>query len=206
MATNVFISFRFSDGNNYKKELDDLFDDTVAINNYSENEDRSNQTEKTIKEYLYGKLKETSVTICILTPNAINYDRNGNNQIDDWLYDELRYSLEDRENNRTNGVVALYTKEAESYLMGIFNCCRCSKNCPLTAIKNFENLVRKNMMNIKDSYKLHQCTNVYDELKDSYISLVSFDEFIKNYNYKKYIDNAVKKRENSNQFNLVKEM
>jgi len=203
MATNVFISFRFSDGISYKEKLDGLFDNTVAVNNYSENENRSNQTEETIKRYLYSKLKETSVTIVILTPNAINYERNGSNQIDDWLYDELRYSLEDREDNRTNGVIALYTKEAKPFLMTEYNCSRCLTNCLVKGVSDFENLVRKNMVNIKDSYKVHKCTNIYDDLKDSYVALVSFEEFVGN--YKKYIDNALEKRERLIEFNdLVK--
>ena len=59
-------------------------------------------SEDTIQEYLYDKLKDTSVTIVILTPDAVSYRKNWLGNYDDWLYDELRYSLEDRNNNRTN--------------------------------------------------------------------------------------------------------
>ena len=75
MARNVFISFRFSDGADYKEELSDCFDKNKDIINYSEDEDRSNMSEETIKNYLYKKLKETSVTIIILTPEAVNYKK-----------------------------------------------------------------------------------------------------------------------------------
>lgn len=67
----------------------------------------------TIKKYLYKKLKQTSVTIVLLTPNAINYKKDFWGNYDDWLYNELRYSLEDRSENTTNGVVAVYTNESE---------------------------------------------------------------------------------------------
>ena len=90
MARNVFISFRFSDGADYKEELSDCFDKNKDIINYSEDEDRSNMSEETIKNYIYKKLKETSVTIIILTPEAVNYKKDILGKYDDWLYNELR--------------------------------------------------------------------------------------------------------------------
>ena len=71
MATNVFVSFRASDGLGYKEELDKIFKEDISVRNYSENEDRSNMSESTIQSYLYAKLKETSLTIIILTPCCI---------------------------------------------------------------------------------------------------------------------------------------
>lgn len=53
MATNVFVSFRFSDGEDLKEELVDLFDSSTEVINRSEDEDRSEMTEETIKKYLY---------------------------------------------------------------------------------------------------------------------------------------------------------
>ncbi len=38
---------------------------------------------------------------------------------DDWMYDEIRYSLESREGNRTNGLVAVYTPEVADLLINI---------------------------------------------------------------------------------------
>ena len=72
------------------------------------------------EEYLYSKLRTTSVTIILITPQAVNHKKDSYGYYDDWMYDEIRYSLEDRENNRCNGLVAVYTKEAmpllEKYL------------------------------------------------------------------------------------------
>lgn len=56
MATKVFISFRFSDGKNIKDELVDLFDESTEIINRSEDTDRSQMSEETIRDYLYDKL------------------------------------------------------------------------------------------------------------------------------------------------------
>ena len=56
MAKNVFISFRFSDGNRYKEYLSGLFDKYSDTIDYSEDVDRSRMSDVTIKQYLYGKL------------------------------------------------------------------------------------------------------------------------------------------------------
>ena len=108
MARRVFISFRFSDGEKYKTKLCELFDGETKVINCSENEDRSGMSEETIQKYLYSKLKTTSVTIIIITPQAINHKKDMWGRYDDWMYDEIRYSLEDRENNRCNGIIVLF--------------------------------------------------------------------------------------------------
>lgn len=94
MATKVFISFRFDDGEDIKDELVDLFDASTEVINRSEDMDRSQMSEDTIQDYLYEKLKDTSVTIVLLTPKAVSYQKDWFGNYDDWLYDELRYSLE----------------------------------------------------------------------------------------------------------------
>lgn len=75
MSKKVFISFRFSDGNKYKDYLSTLFTQNDDVINCSEDEDRSNMSEETIKKYLYDKLRNTSITIVILTPQAINHQK-----------------------------------------------------------------------------------------------------------------------------------
>jgi hypothetical protein len=206
LARRVFISFRFSDGAEYKEELCKLFDQDDDVIDCSEDEDRSGMSEETIRRYLYDKLARTSVTIVLLTPEAIEYRRDRFDKIDDWMYDELRYSLEDRDNNVTNGVVAVYTSEAKDLLIEecTHKCDMCREESRVTGLKDVNNLARKNMLNIKESHKKHQCVGVYDRLEDSYVSLISFEDFKSDVN--KYIENAVSKRERRNEFNLVKRM
>ncbi len=205
MAKNIFISFRFSDGNCYKEELSELFADNDYIINYSENEDRSNLSDKTIQQYLYKKLKEVSIVIIILTPEAINYKKE-NEKYDDWLYDELRYALEDREDNKTKGAIAIYTEDSKDLLIkkNTHECSICNKKTEIKTILDFDNLVRKNMMNVKDIYKKNKCYGIYDSLEDSYISLVSYEEF-KN-DIEKYIDNAFDKKEKVEKYNIVRRL
>lgn len=206
MATKVFISFRFSDGKMIKDELVDLFDESTEVINRSEDVDRSQMSEGTIQEYLYEKLKDTSVTIVLLTPEAVSYRKNWVGNYDDWLYDELRYSLEDRKNNRTNGVVAIYTDDAKDKLISesTHSCSQCQETQSCRSLKNFDNLVRKNMVNIKNNYKKNPCDNLYDDEHDSYISLVSWEEFKQDYT--NYIDNAKEKRDRLHEFNIYKRM
>ncbi len=207
MARRVFISFRFSDGKEYKKELCELFDESEDVIDFSEDEDRSHMTDDSIRNYLYKKLKRTSVTIVILTPNAIEYYKDfSTNKYDDWMYDELRYSLEDRENNQTSGIVAVYTENAKSLLFSTSShkCNECNETSEVNLLLHFNNLVRKNMINIKVDHKKNRCQGIYDSLEDSYISLVSIEDF-KN-DIGKYIDNAISKRDRRNQFILTKRM
>lgn len=213
MARNVFISFRYSDGHEYKDELAGLFDASEDTVDFSEDEDRSQMSDVSIQQFLYGKLKRSSVTIILLTPKAINYNTRiqyspysyqYNTVIDDWIYDEVRYSLEDREGNATNGLVAVYVPETEKYLFQRTNhsCSVCNKDSEVLSMLEFNNLVRKNMMNVKPDYKTAKCFGIYDSDWDSYCSLVAYDEFKKN--FAKYIDRAYKKRGELYKYNLCK--
>lgn len=207
MARRVFISFRFSDGGKYKEELCKLFNQSDDVIDCSEDEDRSDMSEETIQKYLYNKLQRTSVTVVILTPDANEYNKDfWTGKYDDWMYDELRYSLEDREYNTTNGVVAIYTEDAKDLLIttSTHKCDVCKKESTVSTITDVNNLVRKNMMNIKDSFKKYKCYGIYDSLEDSYISLISYDEFISDIN--KYIENAISKKERRDEFTLVKRL
>lgn len=206
MARKVFISFRFSDGEKYKEQLSKIFNNSTQVINCSENENRSDMSEETIRRYLYAKLKNTSVTIVIITPEAINHQKNWMGQYDDWMYDEIRYSLEDRENNRCNGLIAVYTEEAKPLIMTEtkHRCEVCNREQSVSYILDFENLLRKNVMNVKKSYKTNPCEDLYDLELDSYCSLISWEEFVKN--YEKYIDLAANKRENTYKYDLKKRL
>lgn len=206
MANKVFISFRFNDGNEIKNELLNLFDKSTEVINKSEDVDRSNMSEATIQKYLYDKLRNTSVTVVLLTPNAINHKKGYFNKYDDWMYDEIRYSLSDREGNRSNGLIAIYTEDVKKLIIteNKHTCSVCNKETITNTISNFDNLCRKNMMNVKEGYKRNKCNGIYDSNHDSYCSLISLEEFKKDYEY--YIKMAFEKRDRINEFNLIKQL
>jgi len=205
MAHNVFISFRFEDGIDYKNELSNILDNSSILYDVSEDEDRSNMTEDAIKQYLYKRLRRSSVIIVLLTPKAITY-REKNGKYDDWLYDELRYSLEDREDNRTKGVIAVYTDSAFPYIIDKSQhyCEVCKKTSEVSIVKDFKNLVRKNMMNVKTDYKKNQCNGIFDSNYDSYASLVHYNDFIQNIGF--YINVAIEKKEFKFKYDISKNM
>lgn len=202
MAKNVFISFRFHDGKDYKEKLVEELEKHDRIIDFSEDEDRSEYSEESIRKYLYGKIRRTSVTIILITKEAINHKKTGD-KYDDWMYDEIRYSLEDREENRTSGLVAVYTKDAKDFLIEeskhTCDVCKTTKRC--TTIKQVDNLFRKNMFNVKEEYKYNRCNNLYDSNYDHYCTLLSWEEFMDD--IEKYIDIAYDKKENVNNYMLV---
>lgn len=195
MAKNVFLSFRYSDGHKYKEEITALFDKSIDTVDFSEDQNRSNMSDYTIQSYLYSKLRRSSVTILILTPEAVRHQKDYWGRYNDWIYDELRYSLEDRGNNRTNGLIAVYTPGAESEI------CKRNPGCT-TTIYDFDNLARKNMMNVKPSYKKNSEPGVYDRDYDSYCSLVPLDEFKRD--FVNLIGIASWKRDNKYRYDIVK--
>lgn len=197
MAKNVFISFRFSDGNTYKEHLSYLFDKNSDTIDFSEDMDRSQMSDVTIKQYLYGKLRRSSVTIVLLTPSALNHKRNWRGDYDDWMYDEIRYSLESREGNRTNGLVAVYTPEVASLLVN-------ARSSGTVSVNNVDNLFRRNMMNVKPQYKKNPNPGVFDRDYDSYCSLIEWSEFTKNIG--KYIEIASQKRDAAYKYDIIKKL
>lgn len=197
MAKNVFISFRFKDGNKYKEYLSGLFDKNSDTIDFSEDVDRSQMSDITIKQYLYGKLRRSSVTIVLLTPAAVNHKRNWRGDYDDWMYDEIRYSLESREANRTNGLVAVYTPEAASSLVNV-------QSSGTVSVENVDNLFRRNMMNVKPQYKKNPDPGIFDRDYDSYCSLIKWSEFIKNVG--NYIDIASQKRDAIYKYDITKRL
>ncbi|MFW5890717.1 MAG: molecular chaperone Tir [bacterium] len=206
MKRKIFISFRFDDGFNVKENLVSFLEKRDLIVNKSEDVDRSNMSDDSIEEYLFEKLRDTSITLVILTPNAINYKINHLGELDDWLYDELRYSLYERKGNTINGVIALYTEDAKESLMRSSKsfCQTCKSQHTSSLISDFNNLVRKNMMNVKPSFKKNSCDGYYDSNYDSYISLVAINDFMANPDH--YLDIAYDKRKSCNQYNLVKRL
>lgn len=197
MAKNVFISFRYSDGNRYKEYLSGQFDKYYDTIDCSEDKDRSQMSDITIKSYLYGKLQRSSITIILLTPSAVNHKRNWRGEYDDWMYDEIRYSLESREGNRTNGLVAVYTPEAANLLVN-------DQSSGTIYINDVDNLFRKNMMNVKPHYKINPKPGIFDRDYDSYCSLIEWNDFTNNIG--KHIEIASKKRDAIYKYNITKRL
>ena len=176
MSINVFISFRYSDGSCYKEILSSLLAGNENTIDYSEDVDRSHLSEESIRHYLYAKLRRSSITIVILTPLAIEHQKNSYGEYDDWMYDEIRYSLDDRENNRTNGIIAVYTPSAFPFLFE-------TDNYGFVHVKDIDNLIRRNMYNIKPQCYMQNGSCDYNRDYKSYCSLVPWNVFLSDITY-----------------------
>ena len=74
----------------------------------------------------------------------------------------------------------------------------------IISVNNVDNLFRRNMMNVKPSYKKDPNSDVFDPNYDSYCSLVEWDKFITNVG--KYIDIATQKRDTIYKYNITKRL
>lgn len=83
-------------------------------------------------------------------------------------------------------------------------CDICRQTSTINNITSRNNLVYKNMMNVKPAYKKHKCINVYDGDFDSYCSLVAYDDFKRNFG--DYIYKAYQKRTELFKYNLIKRL
>lgn len=198
----VFVSFRFDDGHDIKEDVIEVLENEGLIIDKSEDVDRSHLSEESIREYLFKKLKDSSITIVLITPKAVNYKKDYLGNYDDWLYDELRYSLYNRENNPINGVIALYTDDSKKYLIEQVrhSCEVCNEESVVNNIKSFDNLIRPNMMNVKKKHKRNDCVEIYDGDYDSYISLISLNKFLDDPSH--YLEVATEKRKNASNYEV----
>ena len=71
-------------------------------------------------------------------------------------------------------------------------------------MNDFNNLVRRNMMNVRPQYKKNKCPGIYDRDYDSYCSLVSYSEFVNNIGY--YVDLAFQKRAQLDRYEIHKRL
>ena len=80
----------------------------------------------------------------------------------------MRYSLEDRADNRINAVAAVYKDESKDLIResNTHRCGVCGEEKTCTTILDFDNLLRKNMLNIKYDYKFNQCVALYDRKEE----------------------------------------
>lgn len=103
-------------------------------------------------------------------------------------------------------MIAVYTPEVERRLLkeNTHTCEICKTTTTVEIISDINNIFRKNMMNVKEYYKANLCPSIYDSVKDSYCSLVSWSNFCNN--PQKYIKQATDKRDRINEFDIVKRL
>lgn len=228
MGRKIFISYKYSDGevfcenNNiwnectvrdYVNKIEEEVDESDHIYKAeSEGEDLSHLSEETIWNKLKERIRDSSLTIVLISKNMKNKFEL---EINQWIPREISYSLKEvsslNSNNepvksKTNAMLAVVipdTNNSYDYFTYTNNCCE--TNCRMLLTNKLFSILQKNMFNIKDPNN-YNCKNgdiIYNG-NPSYISTVKWDDFIYNINY--HIDEAYKIQEHLDDYNIYKEI
>jgi hypothetical protein len=228
LGRKIFISYKYSDSevfcekNNiwnectvreYVDEIEKEVDESDHIYKAeSEGEDLSYLSEETIWNKLKERIRDSSLTIVLISKNMKNKFEL---EINQWIPREISYSLKEvsalNSNNesvksKTNAMLAVVipdTNNSYDYFTYTNNCCE--TNCRMLLTNKLFSILQKNMFNIKDPNN-YNCKNgdiIYNG-NPSYISTVKWDDFINNINY--HIDEAYKIQENLDDYNIYKEI
>ena len=195
MARKTFISYKYSDvvegkTNNLRDRIIVKMGDDAKFYRGEDGytKDLSSYSASYIKETLKKMIRDTSVTILILSPNM---------KQSQWMNRELSYSLSEIERNgRTshlNGVVAVIQKQPTYGILDGYSWLK-MWNGSWDISKTFE-LVRLNQNN-KKFYAPYS-------LSDNYIDIITEDMFLRD--PFKYIEEAYNKSQNIDNYNLRKQ-
>lgn len=195
MARKTFISYKYSDvvenkTNNLRDRIIAKFGEDAKFYRGEDGytKDLSSYSAAYIKETLKKMIRDTSVTILILSPNM---------KLSQWMNWELSYSLSEITRNgrisHSNGVIAVVQKR-ETYGFGSGYDWFMSWNGGWDMNKTFE-LVRDNQGNKK--------LYAPDSFSSNYIDIVSEDTFLRDPN--KYIEEAYEKSQYINYYNVRKQ-
>lgn len=227
MGKKIFVSYKYSD--NLVLNLEDGIDSKVRdyvdvfeqkmdgeddiYKGESDGDDLSELNEDTIWEKLKDRIYDSSVTIVFISPGMRN------NNIEDkeqWIPWEVSYSLKEtfRRNKKgdsvtshSNAMIAVVLPDINgsyAYYLEEKNCCE--GGCTMHHTNKLFTIIKKNKFNRIQNSKKHTCDN-----KDtiwsgtcSYIEAVKWSEFIDNYKY--YVDRAVERQDNIEEYDIRKEV
>lgn len=207
MGKKVFVSYKFADNDVRKITSDYYHIDTVrdyvnylekkiiGINIYKgehDDEDLSAFKDETIWSNLKNKIFDSSVTIVLVSKNMKEKCISESEQ---WIPQEISYSLKEitrgmyEKKSLSNAILCVVIPDRNGFYSYYINNSRPLLSYNYTIIFK---IIENNMNNNKK--------NVFD----SYIVTVKWDDFIKNINY--YINEASKKQENINTYNITKQI
>lgn len=208
----VFVSYKYSDvvegredKSNFRDELIEILGENGLVHKGEDEDshDLSDYSEQQIITKIAPYVKNSSITVVLLTPNA-KYSK--------WIPWEISMSLRERtykeESNMTrNGVIGVYLpldKDLIPCFNGDYSYYTEKKSCGTTShfTVRLPEIVRDNTFNLKKGPRECEqgcCKNVYDSDTGSYIQLIQWDIFIND--IEKYIDYAWKRRNNFDDYN-----
>ena len=208
MGRKIFVSYKYADSNvrqftnqnpwswqqdtvrSYVDLLENYFNENTdhIYKGESDGEDISYLSDATIKDKLYDRIFDSTLTIVMLSPNMKESCKAQKYQ---WIPQEISYSL--REQSRTNSKGQSVTSSTNA-LLGIVlpdrtgsysyywnQCTSCGSNCIMYNTSWLFDILQKNTFNIKVP-DADLCgsrgTKIYHG-DSSYITYVTWDDFVK---------------------------
>lgn len=224
----IFVSYKYADSNVY--QLNDLYNpfrkqDTVRTyvdyledylnNSYhiykgeSDNEDLSELSEDTIRDKLFTRIYDSTLTIVMISPGMKDDYKD---QKDQWIPQEISYSLrnQSRKNSSgktvtssTNAMLAVVLPDYDgNYDYFVKQCTGCSKNCIDYNLDWLFPIMNDNSFNKKilDFTFCDEIDDIFYRGEPSYIKYVIWDDFEKD--PEKYISIAYDIRNHIDDYNI----
>lgn len=228
MGHKIFVSYKYADSDvknltwwenstvrDYVTEFQNKIYDGDDINKGEEDyEDLSGLTDDVIWEKLKNRIYDSSVTVVFISPNMREA---GKADRDQWIPWEISYSLKEISRktksgksvtSKSNAMVAVVLPDSNgsySYYLESRTCC--FSFCTTHHTDKLFTILGKNKFNLKNP-STKECTNnegkVWTSPNPSYIGAVKWDDFIAD--YKKYIDAAIERQDNIDDYNIRKEV
>ncbi len=201
MARKTFISYKYSEAQDLRDEiLKALGDDaTYYQGETADSPDLTDSSTENIKTNLTDMMYDTSVTIVVISPNLKDSK---------WIDWEIEYSLKEvsrkGRTSKTNGVVGVI-QELNGGYDWLVTMSKKDDGCSVRTIEDSKlyNIVNENRYNRNDHvYACNEC-KTFSQLDGSYISLIDEADFLSDPH--KYIENAFKKSEKADEFDLTKQ-
>ncbi len=226
MGRKIFISYKYADNdvynltNEYKCTVRDYVDKIEEELGSSDNiykgesdgEDLSNLSEDTIWTKLKDRIRDSTLTIVMISKNMKVIWKNDKDQ---WIPREISYSLKevsrvDASGNyilsKSNAILAIVVPDCNnSYTYYTYRNDCCNSKCRTLKSDTLFNILKNNMFNIIETNN-NRCSNGstiwYGE--SSYITYVNWDDFIKDMD--KYINKAYEIQNNIDAYDICKEV
>lgn len=227
MGKKIFVSYKYADDfvENLEKEVNstvrdyvDLFEQKLdeeddIYKGESDGEDLSKLSEDIIWEKLKDRIYDSSVTIVFISPGMREI---GIEDKEQWIPWEISYSLKETSRRNKNGesvtshsnaMIAVVLPDANgsyTYYLEKKNCC--DGGCTMHHTNILFTIIKENKFNRIQNANKRTCDS-NDTIWSgtcSYIEAVKWNTFINN--YKDYVDKAVERQNNIDEYNIRKEV
>ncbi|WP_209512429.1 TIR domain-containing protein [Sedimentibacter acidaminivorans] len=227
MGKKIFISYKYADdqvknlvqGENstvrdYVDEFEKKVDSSDDIfKGESDGEDLSDLSDDTIWESLKDRIYDSSITIVFISPGM---NETGKKDRDQWIPWEVSYSLKEtsRKNKKgdsvtshSNAMLAVVLPDEDdlyTYYLESKSCC--SGGCTTHHTDRLFTIIKKNKFNRTENASKRTCDNDNTIWTGtcSYIEAMKWSNFITD--YQKYVDSAVDRQDNIDEYNICKEV